>query len=313
VLVVLCPGQGSQTPGMFKPWLELDGVSEQLALHSAATGIDLVEHGTNSDAETIRDTAVAQPLIVSAGLVALKALFPTDLDLRATVAMTAGHSVGEFTAAAVCGALTPEQALMLVAARGRAMAEAAAAGPDTGMSAVLGGDPAQVQSRLDELGLVGANMNGAGQVVAAGALEALNQLAQEPPNRARVMPLKVAGAFHTDFMAPAVETVQELTRSMSARTPDIPMLSNMDAAIIESGPELLNHLVEQISAPVRWDLCQDRLGQAGVTGIIELAPGAVLSGLARRTLPGVETVALKTPADLEAAQDLVRRHTRSGE
>lgn len=313
MLVVLCPGQGSQTPGMFKPWLELDGVSEQLALHSAATGIDLVEHGTTSDAETIRDTAVAQPLIVSAGLIALKALFPTDLDLRATVAMTAGHSVGEFTAAAVCGALTQEQALMLVAARGRAMAQAAAAGPDTGMSAVLGGDPAQVQSRLDELGLVGANMNGAGQVVAAGTLEALDQLAQKPPHRARVMPLKVAGAFHTDFMAPAVEKVQELTGSMSARTPDIPMLSNMDAAVIESGPELLNHLVEQISAPVRWDLCQDRLGQSGVTGIIELAPGAVLSGLARRTLPGVETVALKTPADLEAAQDLVRRHTRSGE
>lgn len=313
MLVVLCPGQGSQTPGMLKPWLELDGVAEQLALHSAATELDLVEHGTNSDAETIRDTAIAQPLIVSAGLVALKALFPTDLDLRATVSLTAGHSVGEFTAATVSGALTAEQTLMLVSARGRAMAAAAAAGPETGMTAILGGDPDEVQNRLNELDLVGANMNGAGQVVAAGTLEALGQLADNPPTRARVMPLKVAGAFHTDFMASAVADVKKLIPSMSVRTPDIAMISNADASLIETGPELLNHLVTQISNPVRWDLCQDRMGQAGVTGIIELAPGAVLSGLARRTLPGVESVALKTPADLEAAQDLVRRHTRAGD
>jgi len=313
VLVVLCPGQGSQTPGMLKPWLELDGVAEQLALHSAATGLDLVEHGTESDAETIRDTAVAQPLIVSAGLVALKALFPTDLDLRATVSMTAGHSVGEFTAAAVCGSLTAEQSLMLVAARGRAMAAAAAAGPDTGMSAVLGGDPAEVFERLEALDLVGANINGAGQVVAAGTLDALAQLAEEPPHRARVMPLKVAGAFHTKFMEPAVADVEKLIPSMAARTPDISMISNADASLIETGSELLKHLVSQIANPVRWDLCQERLGQSGVTGIIELAPGKVLSGLARRTLPGVESVALNSPDDLEAARDLVRRHSNTGD
>ncbi|HLS03474.1 MAG TPA: ACP S-malonyltransferase [Actinomycetales bacterium] len=313
MLAVICPGQGSQTPGMLKPWLELDGVADQLALHSAAAGIDLIEHGVESDAETIRDTAIAQPLIVSSGLVALRALFPTDVDLHSTVTITAGHSVGEFTAAAVCGALTPEQTLMLVAARGRAMAAAAAAGPDTGMSAILGGDPSEVAAKLAELNLVGANINGAGQVVAAGTLDDLAQLAEDPPQRARIMPLKVAGAFHTSHMESAVAEVRKLISSMAVRTPDIPLISNANAGLIEAGPELLDHLVTQISSPVRWDLCQDRLGQAGVTGIIELAPGAVLSGLARRTLPGVESVALKTPADLEAAQDLVRRHARIGD
>lgn len=298
---------------MLTPWLELDGVAEQLALHSAATGLDLVEHGTNSDAETIRDTAIAQPLIVSAGLVALKALFPTDLDLHATVSMTAGHSVGEFTAATVSGSLTAEQSLMLVAARGRAMAAAAQAGPETGMSAILGGDPTEVQNRLEELDLVGANINGAGQIVAAGTLEALAKLAENPPTRARVMSLKVAGAFHTKYMEPAVAEVEKLIPSMAARSLDIPMISNADASLIESGPELLSHLVSQIASPVRWDLCQDRLGQAGVTGIIELSPGKVLSGLARRTLPGVESVALNSPADLEAARDLVRRHSNMGD
>src|SRR5690625_3388645 len=206
---------------MLKPWLELDGVAEQLALHSAATGLDLVEHGTNSDAETIRDTAIAQPLIVSAGLVALNTLFPTDLDLRATVSLTAGHSVGEVTAATVSGALTAEQTLMLVAARGRAMAAAAAAGPETGMSAILGGDPYVVRCRLNELDLVGANMSWAAQVVAAVAFEALGQLADMPPTRARVIPLKIAGAFPTDFMASAVEDVKKLIPTMSVLNPQI--------------------------------------------------------------------------------------------
>jgi len=313
VLVVLCPGQGSQTPGLFSPWLQLPGVEEQLALYSEAAGLNLVDAGTTADADEIRDTAVAQPLIVSAGLVALEALFPTEVDLRATVSMTAGHSVGEYTAAAVSGALTPEQALMLVAARGRAMAAAAAAADETGMSAILGGDSDEITAKLTELDLVGANVNGGGQIVAAGTIQNLEKLAEDPPTRARVMPLQVAGAFHTKYMAPAVNEMERLISSVKVRTPDITMLSNEDASTLDDGPTLLQHLVNQISTPVRWDLCQERMGEAGITGIIELAPGAVLSGLARRTLKGVESVAVKTPDDLEAARDLVRRHGKAGE
>lgn len=311
VLAVVCPGQGAQTPGMLGPWLEVPGLSDRLERYATITGLDLRAHGTVSDADTIRDTAIAQPLIVAASLLSLHAIFPADEQRATDVAVTAGHSVGEFAAAVVAGVLTDEQALTLVRERGGAMAAAAAATP-TGMSAVLGGDPAAVISRLSDLGLTPANVNGGGQVVAAGALEALAALAAEPPAKARVIPLQVAGAFHTAYMASAVEHVATLAAATTPRDAAIDLLSNADGQVVRDGRDALTRLVAQIANPVRWDLCQESLANLGVTGMIELAPGGVLAGLAKRTLRGVETVAVKTPEDLEAAADLIARHASAG-
>jgi len=311
VLAVVCPGQGAQTPGMLGPWLEVPGLSDRLERYATITGLDLRTHGTVSDADTIRDTAIAQPLIVAASLLSLHAIFPADEQRATDVAVTAGHSVGEFAAAVVAGVLTDEQALTLVRERGGAMAAAAAATP-TGMSAVLGGDPAAVISRLSDLGLTPANVNGGGQVVAAGALEALAALAAEPPAKARVIPLQVAGAFHTAYMASAVEHVATLAAATTPRDAAIDLLSNADGQVVRDGRDALTRLVAQIANPVRWDLCQESLANLGVTGMIELAPGGVLAGLAKRTLRGVETVAVKTPEDLEAAADLIARHASAG-
>ncbi|WP_250445628.1 ACP S-malonyltransferase [Actinotalea sp. C106] len=315
MLAVLCPGQGSQTPGFLSPWLELEGVEERLATFSEAAGTDLRSHGTVSDAETIRDTAVAQPLIVAASLVALHALLG-DRPAAGTVDVTAGHSVGEISAAAVAGVLTDRDAVSLVTRRAQAMAEAAALEP-SGMSAVVGGDPAEVLAAIEAAGLHPANVNGGGQVVAAGDLEGLARLAQDPPARARVIPLQVAGAFHTPYMQPAHRTFAPVAASWSASPPTLALLSDADGTVYGSGgtsapatgPAVLTRLADQVVAPVRWDLCQATLLELGVTGVVELAPAGVLTGLARRTLPGVETVAVKSPTDLEAARDLVQRHS----
>ncbi|GAA2722544.1 ACP S-malonyltransferase [Cellulomonas aerilata] len=316
MLVVACPGQGAQSPGMLAPWLELPGAAELLGTWSDVVGQDLVGHGTTSDAETIRDTAVAQPLLVATALLTARALLAAGTDQRldevdlATsggVDVAAGHSVGEFGAAAIAGVLTDAEALALVAVRGAAMARAAAATP-TGMSAMLGGDPEEVLARLAALGLTAANVNGGGQVVAAGTLEALAELAAAPPARTRVVPLQVAGAFHTTHMAPAVAELAAQAATVQARDPRTVLLSNADGTRVTSGAQALDRLVAQVANPVRWDLCQTTLQAMGVTGLIEVAPAGVLTGLARRTLPGVETVAVKTPADLGTARDLVARH-----
>src|SRR6478609_1072256 len=269
---------------MLAPWLELPGSADRLAAFSEASGVDLTAHGTTSDADTIRDTAVAQPLIVSTSLLALRAL--EDEGGPVAAGATAGHAVGEFAAAALAGVLDDAAAVALVGQRARFMAEAAAAEP-TGMTAVLGGDPDEVLAAIEAAGLWPANVNGGGQVVAAGAQDALARFAENPPARARVVPLQVAGAFHTPFMQPA----------RAAFGPDA------------AGADVVARLVSQIAQPVRWDLCQATLVELGVTGLLELAPGGVLKGLARRSLPGVETVAITSPADLPAARDLVARHT----
>lgn len=313
MLVVVSPGQGAQSPGMLAPWLELPVVAETIGRASATTGLDLLAHGTTSDADTIRDTAVAQPLLVASALASLRAVLETDADtpfadvLPGRADALAGHSVGELAAAAAAGVLSQDDALRLVAVRGAAMARAAAVTP-TGMAAVLGGDPEEVLASLAQHGLVPANVNGGGQVVAAGTLEAVAALAAAPPTRARVIPLQVAGAFHTEHMAPAVEELRSAAASVTVHDPVLPLLSNADGALVASGADALSRLVAQVAHPVRWDLCQSTLVEHGVTGLLELAPGGVLTGLARRTLPGVETVALKSPAELDAARDLVRRH-----
>ncbi|MGY3320634.1 ACP S-malonyltransferase [Arthrobacter sp. TE12232] len=298
MLAIVCPGQGSQTPGFLAPWLELPPVAGLLASLSEIAGIDLTAHGTTSDEETIKDTAVAQPLIVAAGLVAAKSLF--DVELSTLPVILAGHSVGEITAASLAGVLTETEAMTFVRERANSMAAAAAATP-TGMSAVVGGDPADVLAAIEASGATAANVNGAGQTVAAGTLEQLKALAGNPPAKARVIPLKVAGAFHTSHMAPAGAALQALRPSLHPRNPQVPLLSNFDGAEVTDGGAAVDSLIAQVSRPVRWDLCMETMVQRGVTGLIELAPAGTLAGLAKRGMPGVKTLTVKTPDDLSAA------------
>jgi [acyl-carrier-protein] S-malonyltransferase len=302
VIVIVAPGQGSQTPGFLAPWLELPGATEQLATISDAVGIDLGAHGTVSDADTIRNTRVAQPLIVAAGLLTLSSLFADGR--RDKVGGIAGHSVGEITAAAGAGILSETDAVAFVRERGSAMADAAAITP-TGMSAVIGGDEAALLERLDELGLTAANFNGGGQIVVAGALDALATLAENPVAGTRVIPLQVAGAFHTRYMQPAVEHLASFAAGLDKHDPTLPIWTNNDGSRVESGDRFVELLVGQVSSPVRWDRTMDALAAAGVTGIIELAPAGALVGLAKRGLKGVPAVAVKTPDDLQAAFDLI--------
>jgi len=305
MLAVLSPGQGAQTAGMLSPWLEIESVAAHLASLSEATNVDLVAHGTTSDADTIRDTAIAQPLLVATALITGRALLGSALPHGA---VTAGHSVGEFGAAAFAGVISDREALSLVTTRGAAMAAAAAASEPTSMAAVLGGDPEVVTAALDALGLTPANVNGGGQVVAAGSKAAISALVASPPERARVIELQVAGAFHTHYMAPAVDALAAAASAISPHDPTTTLLSNADGAAVASGGDALARLVRQVANPVRWDLCMERMLELGVTGIIEVAPGGVLTGLAKRVMKGVPAVALKSPDDLEAARQLVEDH-----
>lgn len=298
MLAIVCPGQGSQTPGFLAPWLELPSVAGQLASLSDIAGIDLIAHGTTSDEETIKDTAVAQPLIVAAGLVTAASLF--DVELNSLPVILAGHSVGEITAAALAGVLTEQEAMTFVRERANSMAAAAAVTP-TGMSAVVGGDPAEVLAAIDAAGAAPANVNGAGQTVAAGTFEQLKALAENPPAKARVIPLKVAGAFHTSHMSPAVSALKALEPQLNPVAPKVPLLSNYDGGEVTDGGAAVESLIAQVSRPVRWDLCMETMVKRGVTGVIELAPAGTLAGLAKRGMPGVKTVAVKTPDDLSAA------------
>lgn len=307
MLAVVAPGQGSQTPGFLTPWLELPGFTERMRWLSAVAGMDLIAHGTTSDAETIRDTAVAQPLLVASAMVSALSLFPHPADAFRVVGAVAGHSVGEVAAAAGAGVISAEQAMVFVRERGRAMAEAAAATP-TGMTAVLGGEAADVAAALERHGLTPANANGAGQVVAAGTMDQLAALAADPPAKARLIPLQVAGAFHTEHMAPAVAVLASYAVAMSTHDPRTRLISNADGSVVHDSREVLRRLVRQVSAPVRWDLCMQSMADLGVTAVIEMPPAGTLTNLIKRALPGVETLALKTPADLPAAADLAARH-----
>ncbi len=307
MLVIVAPGQGAQSPGFLAPWLEVPGVEERLDWFSAVCGLDLVGHGTTSDADTIKDTAIAQPLLVASGLLAALALFPHPSDAFKVVGAVAGHSVGEITAAAGAGVITAEAALVLVRERGRAMATASAATP-TGMTAVLGGDPQEVDETLARHGLTAANRNAAGQVVAAGTLEQLAALAENPPPKARLRPLSVAGAFHTEHMAPAVEHLAHYARSVTTHDPRTRLISNRDGEVVHDGHDVLNRIVNQVSTPVRWDLCLRTMADLGVTALIEVPPAGTLTAIAKRELPGAATLALKTPADLDAARALVAAH-----
>lgn len=307
MIVIVCPGQGSQTPGFLTPWLEVPAFEKSLIAMQAASGIDLVAHGTVSDADTIRDTAVAQPLIVGAGVATLNALLNGKSAAQAGIAGVAGHSVGEITAAVVAGVFDAETGIRFVNERGQSMAKAAAL-ETTSMAAILGGDQTEIEAKLAALELEPANYNGSGQIVAAGSAAAIAELQANPVAGTRVIPLQVAGAFHTRYMKPAVETLRTYSMDLTLGDPEIKLWSNNGGREIASGSEFVELMVNQVSSPVRWDLCMEAMVKAGVTGIIELAPAGTLVGLAKRAMPGIELVAVKTPENLDAALSLINNH-----
>jgi [acyl-carrier-protein] S-malonyltransferase len=307
MLVIAAPGQGAQAPGFLTPWLDLPGIADRLAAWSDLAGCDLIRYGTTAGAEEITDTAIAQPLLVAAALAAAESLFGDLGHARKQAGIAAGHSVGELAAGAIAGVLAPEDAMRLVGVRGRAMAKAAAA-EATGMTAVLGGDQDEVLAALSAHGLTPANVNSAGQIVAAGTMAQLDALAAAPPPGARLRPLSVAGAFHTVHMAPAVDALREAAAAVTVRDPAIVLLSNADGAAVSSGREWLERIVTQVSAPVRWDKCMNTMARLGASALIELPPGGTLTGLARRAVPQLARAALKTPEDLDAARALLAEH-----
>lgn len=300
-MAIIAPGQGSQTPGMIAGWIEDSSSRQLLASWSQAIDLDLEKLGTIADADEIKDTANAQPLIVATSLLAAHAL-----DIK-NPTVVSGHSVGELTAAALCAAVSEIDALRIVRTRGVEMAKAAAQSP-SGMSAVLGGQRLDVLSAINSLGLIAANDNGGGQIVAAGDLSALAELSENPPAGARVRALAVAGAFHTPFMNSAVAPLQSLTEAMTVNEAHIPFISNRDGGAVTNGSQILLQIVNQISNPVRWDLCMDTLLSMGVTGVIELAPAGTLIGLIKRAASQIEGFALKTHNDIKAAREFAERH-----
>src|SRR5215469_2609056 len=310
MLVIAAPGQGAQTPGFLAPWLELPGFASRLGAWSELAGCDLIRCGTTADADEIRDTAVAQPLLVAAAIAAIDQVVTGAHPVSQQSVGVAGHSVGELAAGALAGVITPEDAMRLVRVRARGMAAAAAA-EKTGMTAILGGDEEDVLAAIEAHGLTPANINGAGQIVAAGTMTLLEAFAADPPAGARLRPLSVAGAFHTHHMAPAVAALAAEAANLQAQDPVRPLLSNRDGAVVKSGPDWLDRIINQVSAPVRWDLCMQTMESLGVTALIELPPAGTLTGLAKRTLRGVRLVALKTPDDLDAAHDLLAEHADS--
>jgi [acyl-carrier-protein] S-malonyltransferase len=296
MLALIAPGQGSQTPGMLLPWIADPSKAELLRSWSDAIDLDLLHLGTTADADEIRDTANAQPLIVAAGLLSAGAL-----DLKGKFSFVAGHSVGEITAAALAGVISEIDALRLVRVRGIEMAKAAAVSP-SGMSAVLGGDRELVLAAISQAGLVAANDNGGGQIVAAGDLTALASLA---PEGSRVRALQVAGAFHTHFMAPAVAAFGDFAATITTSDPLVGVLSNRDGEILNSGREVIDRIVSQVANPVRWDLCMATMQASGVTRALEVAPAGTLVGLLKRAAEGITGFAFKSPDDLAMASQFV--------
>ncbi|WP_082962152.1 ACP S-malonyltransferase [Mycobacterium sp. 852014-52144_SCH5372336] len=302
MLALLAPGQGSQTPGMLAAWLELPGAAERLAGWSEISGLDLVRLGTTASAEEITDTAVTQPLVVAATLLAFE-----ELSRRGVIAdkktVVAGHSVGEIAAYAIAGVISADDAVKLAATRGAEMAKACAVEP-TGMAAVLGGEEADVLARLEALDLVPANRNAAGQIVAAGAIAALDKLVEDPPEKARVRKLATAGAFHTHYMASALDGYAAAAEGVTSAEPNTTLLSNADGQPVDSAADAMSKLVAQMTRPVRWDLCTETMRRLAVTAIVEFPPAGALAGIAKRELRGVPTHAVKSPADLDGLAEL---------
>lgn len=310
MLVIVAPGQGAQTPGFLSAWLEDPAFAARIGWLSAVSGLDLAHYGTDADGDTIRDTSIAQPLLVASAVATAQQLGDQP------AAAFAGHSVGEFGAAVAAGVLSPEQAMVLVRERGQAMADAAAVTP-TGMTASLGGDRDEVLAAIEAHGLTPANDNGPGQIVAAGTLEQLAAFADNPPKGARLRPLAVAGAFHSPHMAPAVAHVAGLAGAVGVSDARIPFITNSDGTLLTDGAEVLDRIVGQIARPVRWDLCLDAMAELGVTGFLELPPAGTLTGIAKRFFRDrgmtVETFALNGPEQLDEARAFCQRHAEMPE
>nr|WP_090277817.1 ACP S-malonyltransferase [Mycolicibacterium komanii] len=302
MLALLAPGQGSQTPGMLAAWLELPGAAERLAGWSEISGLDLAQLGTTASAEEITDTAVTQPLVVAATLLAHEELTRRGL-IADKQTVIAGHSVGEIAAYAIAGVISADDAVKLAATRGAEMAKACAVEP-TGMAAVLGGEEADVLARLEALDLIPANRNAAGQIVAAGAVAALDKLVEDPPEKARVRKLATAGAFHTHYMASALDGYAAAADGVTSTDPNTTLLSNADGQPVDSASDAMSKLVAQMTRPVRWDLCTETMRKLNVTAIVEFPPAGTLAGIAKRELRGVPTHAVKSPADLDGLAEL---------
>ena len=308
MLLIAAPGQGAQTPGFLSAWLELPGFADRLAAWSDLAGCDLIRCGTTADADEIRDTAIAQPLLVAAAVAAAGELFGGLSHASRLAGAAAGHSVGELGAGTIAGVISPEDAMRLVRVRGQAMGRAAAA-EETGMTAVLGGDEPDVLAAIEKHGLTAANVNSAGQVVAAGTSAELAAFAADPPAGGRLRPLQVAGAFHTAHMAPAVTALRDAARNVTVKDqPVCRLISNADGAVVATGQEWLDRIIGQVAAPVRWDACMATMKALGVTAFIELPPAGTLTGLAKRAIPGIELLAVKTPDQLAAARELIEAH-----
>ncbi|MEN9714045.1 MAG: hypothetical protein RLZZ164_709 [Actinomycetota bacterium] len=308
MIAIVCPGQGAQTPGFFNPWLEVAEFKSAIESMQTASGIDLIKHGTESDADTIRDTSIAQPLIVSASIASAQALLSGQSASSANIAGVAGHSVGEIAAASIAGVFDSETAIKFVQVRGNEMAKAAAL-ETTSMAAILGGDQAEIEAALAAFDLEPANYNGGGQIVAAGSAAGIEALKAAPPTGTRVVPLQVAGAFHTRYMRPAVAALSEYANGVTVTDPAVKLWTNAGGKLVGTGSEYLKLLVNQVSSPVRWDLCMQAMLDAGITAIIEVSPAGTLVGLAKRSMPGIETLALKTPENLDAARELIAAHS----
>jgi [acyl-carrier-protein] S-malonyltransferase len=310
VLAIVSPGQGAQTPQMFEPWLANPRVNEILTSYSQFVGLDLIQLGTTAGAQEIKQTQISQPLIVAASLMTAELLDLAELNFDQKSVVLAGHSVGEFVAAYLSGAISLSSALGLVAARGSAMSAAAKSNSQTGMSAVLGGDKDQVISYLQSLELIAANVNASGQVVAAGLSSNLQKLSEAPLEGTRVRALDVSAAFHTDFMSSAKNDLAALLRETTFSDPVLNIISNKDGQLVLTGKDLREKLLNQIDSPVRWDLCQKYFVNQKVTGLLELAPGGVLTGIAKREVPEAELFAIKTPSDIENAKEFIKTHAR---
>ncbi len=308
VLAIVAPGQGAQIPGFLDSWLELPSFASRIDWFSSVTDMDLKYFGTQADEETIKDTSVAQPLLVASAMAAALEAFGSLSELQAKTDLIGGHSVGELAAAGLSNALSVEAALVFVRERGRSMAEAAKT-TKTSMTAIIAGKEEEVLQAIADCGLTAANYNGSGQIVAAGTVEQLAQLEANPPARTRLVPLSVAGAFHTVHMHPAVARLEALAEGITPSDPVIPLISNRDGEIVESGADYLDRLVNQVAHPVRWDLCMRTMSAQKITGLMELAPAGTLTGIARRNLKDVERFNLNSPEDLEEAREFIQKHS----
>jgi [acyl-carrier-protein] S-malonyltransferase len=291
---------------MLSSWLQNDDSLALIKQFSEICETNLLKLGTTADQSEVTATNNAQTLLASLAFLSADKLNWEKFQRI----IFSGHSVGELSASCLAGFYSMQDAMQLVSVRGKAMAEAATSSQITGMSAVLGGKKEEVIKHIQKYNLVSANVNSEGQIIASGLLTDLERLAENPPDSTKVRRLDVAGAFHSEFMKPAEAKLAQKFNQINLNEPGFRYISNKDGSVVTKSSDLKNRLVSQISSPVRWDMCQATMKDLGVTGMLELAPGGVLTGIAKREMPGVELFAIKSPGDITAAQDFIDKHAR---